>query len=133
MGKCSSEALQLQRLRSRNSLSEADATARIRSQAPLGSKLVYADYVIDNSGPLPDLTEQVEHVVAKLNDRAGWSWVLDWWIPPYGLLRAALLVAWRLWYKGVGKERRPKNKTRGERRPEEIELKERKSRASRDK
>ncbi|KAL8280175.1 hypothetical protein RQP46_007505 [Phenoliferia psychrophenolica] len=86
-----SETLQLQRLMSRNSFSQSDATSRIRSQAPLSSKLVYADYVLDNSGPLPDLTAQVDRVVAKLVAKAGWSWVLDWIIPPYGLARGVAL------------------------------------------
>lgn len=47
----------------------------IRSQAPHASKLVCANYVIDKSDPLPDLTDQVERVVAKLSERAGWRWV----------------------------------------------------------
>lgn len=47
----------------------------IRPQAPHASKLVCANYVIDKSDPLPDLTDQVERVVAKLSERAGWRWV----------------------------------------------------------
>ncbi|BGP43896.1 Dephospho-CoA kinase cab5 [Rhodotorula kratochvilovae] len=118
-----SEILQLQRLRSRNNLSLADAQARLSAQAPLSSKLKYADYVLDNSGPLGDLTAQVDHVVARLNGRAGWSWVLSWLCPPVGIVRAVLRVGWRLWVKGVGKEKH--RRTRGERRPESIELRER--------
>lgn len=126
---CSSEALQLQRLCSRNTFTPEEASSRIRSQAPLASKLVYADYVIDNSGPLPDLTAQVDRVIQKLSERAGWSWVIDWLVPPWGLFRGAALVAWRLWVKGVGKERRPGNKTRGERKGDDIELRDRSSRS----
>ncbi|GAA5869285.1 hypothetical protein JCM8547_005185 [Rhodosporidiobolus lusitaniae] len=119
-----SEILQLQRLRARNNLSLADAQSRLSSQAPLSSKLVYADYVIDNSGPLSDLNTQVDGVVSKLRRRAGWSWVISWLIPPVGILRGLLRIGWRLWIKGVGKEKR--KRTRGEgKKPEEIELKER--------
>lgn len=122
----SSEILQLQRLRSRNNLSLADAQARLSAQAPLSSKLKYADLVIDNSGPLADLDAQVERVVARLHERAGWSWVLSWLCPPVGIVRAVLRVGWRLWVKGVGKDK--SRRTRGERRPESIELKDRSSR-----
>jgi dephospho-CoA kinase len=124
---CSSEILQLQRLRARNNLSLSDAQARLSSQSPLSSKLVYADFVIDNSGPLGDLTAQVEGVVKKLRKKAGWSWWLSWLCPPIGILRGLLRVGWRLYVKGVGKEKR---RTRGEgkKKPEEIELKERTTR-----
>ncbi|GAA5927092.1 hypothetical protein JCM3775_002444 [Rhodotorula graminis] len=118
-----SEILQLQRLRSRNNLSLADAQARLAAQAPLSSKLKYADLVIDNSGPLADLDAQVERVVTRLHERAGWSWVLSWLCPPVGVVRAVLRVGWRLWVKGVGKDK--SRRTRGERRPESIELKDR--------
>ncbi|ORY88391.1 dephospho-CoA kinase-domain-containing protein [Leucosporidium creatinivorum] len=123
-----SETLQLQRLQTRNSLSVADARARLSSQAPLSSKLVYADYVIDNSGPKGDLDAQVVQVVTKLHAKAGWSWLVSWLLPPVGLLRGVLRVGWRLWVQGVGKERRTKHGTRGEKKGEEIELKERRSR-----
>ncbi|KAI5476402.1 dephospho-CoA kinase [Pseudohyphozyma bogoriensis] len=101
-----SEQLQLQRLRTRNSLTLADAQSRINSQALLSSKLPYADHVIDNSGPQSELNIQVQQVVAKLRRRAGWSWKLSWWIPPVGIVRGLLVVASRLWYKGVGKDKK---------------------------
>ncbi|GAA5837716.1 hypothetical protein JCM11251_002304 [Rhodosporidiobolus azoricus] len=122
-----SEILQLQRLRQRNNLSLADAQARLSAQLPLSSKLVYADHVLDNSGPLSDLTSQVDGVVEKLRRRAGWSWVLSWVIPPVGVVRGLLTLGYRLWIKGVGQEKR--KRTRGEggagkkqKQPEEIEL-----------
>lgn len=99
--KCSSEALQLQRLQSRNSLSADEARSRLAAQAPLSSKLVYADYVIDNSGPIIELEHQVERVVGKLNAKAGWDWRLSWFLPPVGIIRGALRIAYRLWFKGV--------------------------------
>lgn len=123
----SSETLQLQRLRSRNSLTLAEAQARIGAQNPLSSKLVYADYVIDNSGPLQDLTSQVSRVVTKLHERVGWSWIVSWLLPPWGLMRGALLVGWRLWIKRVGKDKE-RRKTRGERKGEEIEMRDRRAR-----
>ncbi|GAA5997503.1 putative dephospho-CoA kinase [Rhodotorula paludigena] len=119
-----SEILQLQRLRSRNNLSLQDAQSRLSAQAPLSSKLKYADYVIDNSGPMADLSSQVDRVVTRLHARAGWSWVLSWLVPPVGIVRAFLRIGWRLYVQGVGKEKR--RRTRGEKRgPDEIELHER--------
>lgn len=45
---------QLERLMSRNGLSERDARARIAAQMPLADKVTRADYVIDTSGTLED-------------------------------------------------------------------------------
>ncbi|GAA5884253.1 hypothetical protein JCM6882_002196 [Rhodosporidiobolus microsporus] len=121
-----SEILQLQRLRQRNNLSLSDAQARLSSQLPLSSKLSYADYVLDNSGPLADLTSQVDGVVAKLRRRAGWSWVLSWLVPPVGIVRGLLRIGYRLWIKGVGQEKRKRTRGEGGKRQkpaEEIELK----------
>lgn len=122
----SSEILQIQRLRARNNLSLSEAQARLGAQHPLSSKLDYADFVIDNSGPLPDLQAQVDRVIAKLDGRAGWSWVLSWLIPPVGIARALLRISWRLYFAGVGKPK--KMRTRGERgggSVEEIEMRDR--------
>lgn len=119
-------------MQSRNSLSLADARARLAAQNPLASKLVYADYVIDNSGPLADLTLQVDRIVHKLQQRAGWSWVLSWLIPPWGLARGLWRVGWRLWIEGVGQDKA--RRTRGERKDvgttESMELKDRRSGSS---
>ncbi|SCV68199.1 BQ2448_320 [Microbotryum intermedium] len=131
-----SEPLQLQRLQSRNSLSAEQARSRLSSQLALSEKLLYADYVLDNSGPLSDLTPQVERVITKLNQRAGWSWRLNWVIPPLGLMRGLWRVFWRLYVQGVGKERRAGHKTKGERLPrggggEQIEMHDRRGKANR--
>ncbi|KAI5478887.1 dephospho-CoA kinase [Pseudohyphozyma bogoriensis] len=122
-----SETLQLQRLMARNTLTLAAAQSRLASQSPLSSKLVFADYVIDNSGPQSALAPQVSLVVKKLRARVGWSWWLSWLLPPFGLLKGSACVGWRLGFKGVGRARREKYASRGERRtrakePEEIEL-----------
>ncbi|KAM0790529.1 hypothetical protein ACM66B_003399 [Microbotryomycetes sp. NB124-2] len=120
-----SENLQLQRLQTRNNLSPADARSRISAQAPLNSKLVYADYVIDNSGSRQDLDNQVLTVINKLNKRAGWIWVVLWLLPPVGIVVGLFRVAYRLFVVRVGKQRRKGRGTRGERRAEEIEMRDR--------
>lgn len=53
------EALQLERLRARDGLSEADARARISSQLDQAEKAALADVVIDNSGALTATEDQV--------------------------------------------------------------------------
>ena len=58
--------IQKQRLRTRSGLSEEEIEARVRSQMPLEEKVKYADFVIDNSGDLPDTRRQVEQVNSKL-------------------------------------------------------------------
>lgn len=52
---------------------------------------------------------------------------MSWLFPPIGVIRGLLRVGWRLYVKGVGREKR---RTRGEgkKKPEEIELKERTTR-----
>lgn len=114
LGHFSSEALQVQRIRARNNVSAEEAQSRIRAQAPLSSKLAYADHVIDNSGPVADLDDQVATVARKLKRKAGWFYLVSWLVPPIGILSGALLIAWRLGFKGVGKSRRSKYATRGE-------------------
>jgi len=65
------EAAQLERLRSRDGLSEDEARARISSQAPLAQKLAAADFVIDNSGERHETLSRVSEVHAKLMERVG--------------------------------------------------------------
>jgi dephospho-CoA kinase len=104
----SSPETQLQRLISRDSarLTEADARSRIAAQASLSKKLQYADTVIDNSGPLDSLKVQVDGLVEDLRKQAGWSWRLDWLIPPLGIARGLIRILWRLWIVRVGSDRR---------------------------
>jgi len=52
-------ALQLQRATSRG-VPAADASARIRNQIPIDSKIARSSHVIDNSGPLEATRAQVE-------------------------------------------------------------------------
>ena len=70
------------------------------------------------------MNHQVQRVAAKLRERAGWSWRLSWLLPPVGIVRGLICVAYRLWVKRVGQEKA--RRTRGERKGgEEIELSER--------
>jgi dephospho-CoA kinase len=58
--------IQLQRLMARNSLSQADAEQRIRSQMPQEEKQRYADFLIDTSGDFESTRLQVRAVYAQL-------------------------------------------------------------------
>ncbi len=60
------EALQLQRLRLRDGLSENDALARIRSQRAQEDKAALADVVFDNSEDLLSLQSAVERWLTEL-------------------------------------------------------------------
>jgi dephospho-CoA kinase len=63
-------SVQLQRLRKRNpELSKEECQLRIDSQLPLEKKQRMADIVIDNTGGLEDLSEQVEEVRKDLMGR----------------------------------------------------------------
>lgn len=62
--------LQVERLRARNGLSEAEARDRIRAQLPLAEKRALADFAIDNSGPPVHTRRQFDEVLARLLERA---------------------------------------------------------------
>ena len=72
-----------------------DALARLNSQIPITDKVAYADEVLDNSGSIEDLEEQVDALVQKLEAEVGWTWVLSWVSPPIGVLSAAWVLASR--------------------------------------
>ncbi len=55
-------ATQIQRLVSRDGLSQEEAEARLRAQIPLETKRARARWVVDNEGPLAQTREQVERV-----------------------------------------------------------------------
>ena len=61
------EAVQLERLMARNSLSEDDAKARIASQMPLVEKKALADAVVDNNGDFEETKAQVRLILEKWN------------------------------------------------------------------
>ena len=58
--------IQLQRLMSRNNLSEAEALKRIRAQMPQEEKKRYADFLIDTSGGFENTKEQTIEVFGQL-------------------------------------------------------------------
>lgn len=54
------QELQIQRLKKRDSLSEKEVISRIKAQMPLEQKRVMADYVIENCGSLESLQQELE-------------------------------------------------------------------------
>lgn len=60
------EELRIQRMALRNGFTREEALSRIRSQMPEEKKVKLADYVIDNSGDLMSLYEQVDSIYGKL-------------------------------------------------------------------
>ena len=58
------EAVQLERLMTRDHLSREEALARIRSQIPLEEKLRRADAVIDSSGTIEETRRQIDRLIA---------------------------------------------------------------------
>ncbi|KAI9065417.1 hypothetical protein FKP32DRAFT_1590592 [Trametes sanguinea] len=79
----------------RDNSSREDASARLNAQLPIAEKVQYADIVIDNSGSLQDLERQVDQLVQRLRDDAGWSWRLSWLFPPWGVASAVWTLSWR--------------------------------------
>lgn len=59
---------QLERLMSRNGLSEADAAARIDSQMALEEKKVLSDRVFDNNGDKENLFRQIDEFLLELQN-----------------------------------------------------------------
>lgn len=55
--------VQLKRLMERNSLSLAEAEARINSQMPLSEKVALADAVIDNNGSMDETKKQLSEIL----------------------------------------------------------------------
>ncbi|KAG8865192.1 hypothetical protein FRB96_000082 [Tulasnella sp. 330] len=114
---CSRE-IQLQRLMKRDGSSRVDATSRLDSQLPLSDKLKFADQVLDNSGTLQDLEQQVERLIRRTNNEVGWTWRINWYMPPLGLLWGLLKLLWRnMKHSRSGRRRR-----RGGAPDESIEL-----------
>lgn len=60
-------AVQLERLMSRDGLSEADARKRIAAQMPQDEKKRFADYLIDTSRGFEDTRRQTHDVFRRLN------------------------------------------------------------------
>lgn len=60
------ETQQKQRLMERNGYSSAEADQRLASQMPLADKKKLADVILDNSGSIEDLENQLEQALEKL-------------------------------------------------------------------
>jgi dephospho-CoA kinase len=56
---------QQQRLIERNNLTAEQAAARINSQLPIAEKIARADVVLDNSGNLESLLQQIDKVLLQ--------------------------------------------------------------------
>ena len=80
--------IQLKRFMERDNLTVEEATARLNSQLPTADKVHYADIVIDNSGTLKDLEDQVDALVKKLDAERGWVWLVGYIIPFMSLFSA---------------------------------------------
>lgn len=61
------ERQQVRRLMARDEIGEPAARARIAAQMPLTEKIRRADYLIDNSGTLPETEAQVRKLFAHLH------------------------------------------------------------------
>jgi len=66
------QEVQLQRLMTRNNLSESEATQRIASQMSIEEKRKRAHYVIDNSGELRETQKQVENLLTLIKNKSVW-------------------------------------------------------------
>src|SRR5690554_3889907 len=82
--------VQLERIQSRDGLSEEDALARINAQRPLIEKVDYADHVIYNTSDLESLKKSTLEVMDALKPNPVWT-VLAY-VPPF----AALLAIWEI-------------------------------------
>jgi dephospho-CoA kinase len=58
--------VQVERLMSRNNLTEYEAVARIEAQMPLEKKIKMADYLIDTSGTIEESIKQTEIIIHKM-------------------------------------------------------------------
>jgi dephospho-CoA kinase len=65
------EELQVERLRKRNGLSEAEARSRVAAQLPIEEKRKQAAHVVDNSGSLEATRAQLERIWAEITAAAG--------------------------------------------------------------
>lgn len=84
-----SEEVQLKRLMARDGSTEDAAMARINSQMRISEKKLYADELIDNSGELSEVEEKVNSLLQKVKANVRWTWLLEWVVPPFGVVAAA--------------------------------------------
>jgi dephospho-CoA kinase len=65
------EAVQIDRIRSRDESSREDAMARIAAQKPLAEKVAAADFVIDTDGPIERSRERTDEVLRAICEKLG--------------------------------------------------------------
>jgi dephospho-CoA kinase len=63
------DRVQIQRMISRDHITEDEAKARLRAQMPLAEKIAKADYVIENTGTIADVERRTDEVLATLCER----------------------------------------------------------------
>ena len=61
------ETIQIERLQARDGLTKSEAIARITSQIPLATKINAADLVLNNTGNLPNLYQQIDTAILTTN------------------------------------------------------------------
>ena len=81
----------------RDQSTEEAAKARISSQMSMAEKVAYADVVLDNSSTPEALRAQVEELLQRWRKQTRFTWLVEWLIPPVGLLVAAVTLAYRNW------------------------------------
>ncbi|KAI5900666.1 CoaE-domain-containing protein [Schizophyllum commune H4-8] len=89
--------VQLERLMLRDQSTEEAARARINAQMSMAEKVAYADVVLDNSTTPEALRAQVEELLQQWRKQTRYTWLLEWLVPPVGLLVAAVTLAYRNW------------------------------------
>lgn len=62
---------QIERLTRRDSISKEEAAHMLRAQLPIDEKLQYADFVVNNEGPMEETKKQVEEVWRELKRLQG--------------------------------------------------------------
>ncbi|KAK3835017.1 MAG: CoaE-domain-containing protein [Linnemannia gamsii] len=85
--------VQLERIKSRDGLSEEDALARINAQRPLIEKVDYADHVIYNTSDLESLKAATLKVMDTIKPNPFWT-VLAYF-PPFTILLAGWVIGKR--------------------------------------
>ena len=62
----------------------------MKTQMDIDKKAEYADYVLDNSSSKEDAKVRVVRLARQLDADAGWTWKLNWLLPPAGLISGAV-------------------------------------------
>lgn len=62
------EAMQIDRLKQRNNLTDEEAKMRIQSQMPLNKKAQMADFVVANTGTIKELENKLEQLLLKIKE-----------------------------------------------------------------